>query len=78
MIEKTFPSSTNPRVPTGPEWEGKWFLPVSSPTNPWLLFSPPPPSEAVWPMAIDADPDDCYSTSSVPGQQGQPDYLNNL
>lgn len=29
-------------------------------------------------MAIDADRDDCYSTSSVPGQQGQPDDLNNL
>ncbi|XP_059531336.1 TRAF3-interacting JNK-activating modulator isoform X2 [Myotis daubentonii] len=34
--------------------------------------------EAVWPMAINADLDDCYSTSSVPGQQGQPDDLNNL
>lgn len=47
------------------------------PTHSLLLFSPPTSSEAVWPMAIGANSDDCYSTGSVPGKQGQPD-LNNL
>ena len=77
---KSLFSSTDPRFSTGLGWEeGRLFLPVPSPNNPWPLSLPHPLlTEATWAMALDADGNDCYSTGSVPGQQGQPDDLNHL
>lgn len=61
----------------GLEWKKKGYfcLYLLQPTL--FFFSPSPLPEAMGPMAIDADGDDCYSTGRVPEQQGQPD-LNNL